>query len=262
MSETSPDPVGPVMLVATNMLRAPATRIGRISKDIVLPRTIPLKGVIGGIVGLLLGLMLAVPFGSLEAIVFGAIGGVAAGVAAVTLSPIQGESFLKWLGLSAANIQKKKVKINGMPAKVYIGIAPLSYTAEGKVLVKSGSVPVIPGTVDERGVIIPHSEALRANRDLAKQLSSSRGHQWAPKGEGKALPATPKQNLESLRKQSKGTEIKPEVKSAPKVMKPSNGIRPESIRSTTPLNEGPSKRNNLPSNKGNKLPANKSRKLK
>lgn len=188
MSDEAPRVRGPVMLVATNMMRPPPTRIGKIGKDFVLPRTIPVLSLIGGVIGSIFGLMIGLLFGSFQGILMGILFGAALGVGAVTLSPIKGESLGKWLGLSAASMRAAKVEIDGEAAKVFIGIAPLAYTAAGRVQMMGGAVNVVEGTVDERGVIIPHSEVTARQRVMAQNITSSRGGDWAPRGEVKTLP--------------------------------------------------------------------------
>lgn len=227
MSEEQQGPSGPIMLVATNMMRPPPTRIGKIGQDIVLPRTIPLLSVMAGAVGLLVGLMFTVPFGNFQTIAIGGILGAAAGVAAATMSPIKGESFAKWLGLTVANGRATKVEINGRTAKVYVGIAPLSYTAAGTTRVVTGATSVAVGSVDERGVLITHSEVLSERRKVAAELTSKRGGQWVPPGEVKTLP--PQRSSSSL---SVAGEKKPKAKEK-------SETAPRSLKDAAPrLNNG------------------------
>jgi hypothetical protein len=49
---------GPVMLAVTNILRPPPARIGKISENFVLPRTIELRKLIAVAVGVLAGMFL------------------------------------------------------------------------------------------------------------------------------------------------------------------------------------------------------------
>lgn len=191
---------GPVMLVATSMMRPPKTRIGRIGKDFTLPFTIPLINLIALALGALVGLMLALPFGSFQGFAFGAIGGGVAGLAAVTMSPIKGESFAKWLGLSVSNLRAQKVSYNGLPAKVYIGVAPLRSTALGKVHMVAGAAEVLPGSVDERGVFISSEKKLADNRMRAAEFVASRGGSLASLGDSKTLPRQQSRSLEQERK--------------------------------------------------------------
>lgn len=156
-SSNQPEALGPPMLSATEILRTPPTRIGKITESIVLPRTVSLVSLIATGVGLVLGAIVSLPF-------FGLLGlrGVllitvlmgAIGLGVVTLSPIKGESFTKWLGLSVARLGKPKVEINGRSARVYIGVAPLLATAGGAVQVLSSATEVRLGDVDERGVLL------------------------------------------------------------------------------------------------------------
>lgn len=189
MSEEQPAPSGPIMLVATNMMRPPPTRIGKIGSDFVLPRTVPVMSLLTGAIGMIVGLIITIPFGNFQTIAIGAILGALAGVAAATMSPIKGESFAKWLGLTVVSSRQRRVEINGKTAKVYIGIAPLSYTAGGVTRMVSGAANVALGSVDERGVLINHSSVMTERRKLAAEVSSTRGGQWVPPGEVRSLPA-------------------------------------------------------------------------
>lgn len=169
---------GPIMLVATNMLRPPQARIGKITKDIVLPRTVSVLSLVAGGAGLIIGMIFALPFRSFEAIMVGAALGTTIGIMVVTMSPIKGESFGKWLGLSVASARAEKVTIDGLAAKVYIGIAPLHYTAAGPMRMKGGAVNVTPGSVDERGVFIPQEVFNEERRQRAEHLKGLRGRSW------------------------------------------------------------------------------------
>lgn len=149
---------GPPMIAATNMLRPPPARIGKISGNITLPRTIELKkaiaagaGGFGGVflwffpLGLIVGYTV---FGLLISVLIGG----AIGVFAVSWSPLRGESLATWLGLTAGRARSDRVEIDGRPVRAYLGIAPLPFTAAGRTEVFASAVDIPPGSHDDRGV--------------------------------------------------------------------------------------------------------------
>ena len=165
MSESTEPASGPVMICMTSALKPPPTRIAKIGDSFVLPRSIPLVQAAAAIGGGLLGLLLfsfTLPlFGFslfrflLTIVIFGFLG-----VLISVWSPLKGESFATWIGLNIGRFKLKKPSINGLPVKAYIGIAPLESSASGPVKIVSGAVDVALGSVDDRGVVIPHNEAI------------------------------------------------------------------------------------------------------
>ena len=155
MSETSPEQVkGPVMINATRVLKNEGTRIGRISKDITLPRTVRLVAAVGVGIGAFVGLILGLIFGgSLQNIAYVMVvtGGI--GYLATSYSPLKGESLATWLSLQVTSALSSK-RIDGKPVQLSVGVAPASRLASGKVQLKRSAVKVSPGTVDERGVLV------------------------------------------------------------------------------------------------------------
>jgi hypothetical protein len=157
---------GPVMLSATEILKTPPLRLGKISENIVLPRSVEVKKV----VAVILGLLAAFP-------IF-AFGGIVIGhsllffilvelfvsilfLLAVSYSPIKGESFSTWLGLASSSKVSGKVMHRGKEVRAYIGIAPLKYSAQGSVRIVPGAVSVPAGAYDERGVPLKATQVLR-----------------------------------------------------------------------------------------------------
>lgn len=157
MSDNKTRVTGPSMFCATSVMKTPPARIGRISKDIVLPRSIELSKLLAGGVGVVFGLILAtvVVGPSLNSLLYGAIIFGAAGVGIVTYSPIQGESLWKWLGLTVT-ARKNQIHVgDDLMGKVYIGVAPVLNVAQNeRVRIIAGAVNVSPDTFDERGVLI------------------------------------------------------------------------------------------------------------
>lgn len=148
------------MLAATNMLRPPPARIGKIGRDFTLPRSVPVKNLVGAIVGAVGSLFLTAVTGSLQIMLFGLFLGGGAGVLAVTWSPMKGESLLKWLSLTGNTARQDRVVINGRKVRAYIGVAPLGWSAKGRTEVLNGAVEVMPGAYDDRGVLIPRRERI------------------------------------------------------------------------------------------------------
>lgn len=153
---------GPVMLSATETLKTPPLRLGRITETIVLPRSIEVKKILAVAVGLIL----AFPFFVILGIVFKhnftlflilESAGAATGLLLVSWSPLKGESFSKWLGLASSSRTSKKVYINGKEVRAYIGIAPLQNGACGSVRIVGAAVTVVPNNFDYRGVPVKKS---------------------------------------------------------------------------------------------------------
>ena len=161
---------GPVMLAATSMLRPPPARIAKLGEDFILPRSVPVKSLIGGVVGLFIGLVLyfliVVPiFGFMLEFMLIVIGGLTAiGVMIVNWSPLKGENWATWATLKVGTASRGKVIIDGHEVRAYIGIAMLPYSAAGKIVIQSGSDEVLPGSVDSRGASLSAIEILRSKK--------------------------------------------------------------------------------------------------
>lgn len=153
------------MICMTSALKPPPVRIAKIGESFVLPRSIPLVQAAAAFAGALVGVILfsfTIPlFGFslfrflVSIFVLGFIG-----VLLAVWSPLKGESFATWIGLSIGRFKLKKPEINGLPVKAYIGIAPLETASSGPVKIVSGAVDVALGSVDERGVLVPHNQAV------------------------------------------------------------------------------------------------------
>jgi len=158
---------GPVMLAVTNILRTPPARIGRLGEHITLPRTIEVKKLIAIGLGVLAGMILwVVPVGVIfghdvtSLLVTATVTGFL-GYLFVTWSPLRGESFGLWLGLSAETVRPGRIRIEGEKVRAYIGVAPLLHTASGPVRIRPGAIDVPAGSVDERGVPYDHADLIR-----------------------------------------------------------------------------------------------------
>ena len=146
------------MLAATSILKKPQIRIAQITDDITLPRSISLKSLLVGIGGFLFGVLFYIIFYSLlfsfTVVSFFFISFLFT-IIAVGLSnyqPLRGENWSSWLNLQAGSAMGGKVEIDGARVRAYIGIAPLNYSASGKINIVSSAQEVLPGSVDDRGV--------------------------------------------------------------------------------------------------------------
>lgn len=189
-----PNDGGPTMLAATALLRPGPARIGSLGKNVTLPRTVRVSALLGALVGGFFGVMLGgvlagVLHDSRFLLYAAGIGGMA-GYAAVSYSPLQGESLATWLALTA-KASRNRVLVAGTPrkvivlpvdepapddavlvaaageyvayatatppqgaqtARVSIGICPLDTLVAGPVRLMRGFVDVPAGSVNARGV--------------------------------------------------------------------------------------------------------------
>lgn len=146
------------MLAATSILKKPQIRIAKITEDIILPRSISLKSLLVGIAGFIFGVVFYLIFYALlfrfTVVSFFFISFLFT-LIAVGLSnyqPLRGENWSSWLNLQAGSARGGKIEIDGVRVKAYIGIAPLNYSASGKINVVSSAQEVFPGSVDDRGI--------------------------------------------------------------------------------------------------------------
>ena len=195
--------IGPSMFSATTVMKTPPTRVGKITKDISLPRTVELKNLIAGGAGALLGLGIAAiaAGGSLRSLLLGAAIFGAMGVAIVTYSPLKGESLSTWIGLTI-KARKNQVSIKpGLVGKAYIGIAPLtSVSANEGIRIISGAVEVPLGSFDERGVLVERSSSKSGKsgvkfpsptHDALRAVDRSNAISW----KSNVIPSTPSFDL-------------------------------------------------------------------
>jgi hypothetical protein len=164
------------MLAVTNILRPPPARIGSLSEDLIFPRTVEVRKLIAVVIGATAGLFvwtfpigLFTGYSVLSLLVVSALFGVA-GLAAVSWSPIRGESLAVWLGLSTETLRAERVRIEGRKVRAYLGVAPLPFTAAGMVRMLPGAITVPAGSVDERGVPVSGAAMLESFRAEAGEL--------------------------------------------------------------------------------------------
>lgn len=153
MAEDQQTLSGPIMLSATSVLKQGPMRIGKISNDIVLPRTIMVKTLVFMIIYGLLGLVIGLIIGGLKSTLYSMSLGIALAYFATSYSPLKGETLSKFIGLSISSSLKSK-QINGMRVKTYVGIVPISRLAQGRLIIFPGAVDIPPSNYDERGALI------------------------------------------------------------------------------------------------------------
>jgi hypothetical protein len=168
MSEQSRER-GPKMLVATEALRAPKLRIGKITNNVVLPRTVPAAALISGLVSSLVFMVLFCTFAgwSTQTVMYSMTFGGAFGVFVVSYSPMRGESLAKWLGLKVRSRRGRARLVRGRPVRLAVGICYVEPKFEGMVRARTGAIPVRAGSFDERGVRVRETvwRAPKANTD-------------------------------------------------------------------------------------------------
>lgn len=144
------------MLCATDALKPPKLRIGRIGGNVTLPRTVPVMSLVAGGIGGLVGLaLIGAIFGySIATIMYGALFGALSGIGMVTYSPLRGESLAKWFGLKLLS-QRRQITIDGKPVRLAVGICYAPQPRTGTFRLRAGSVRVPVGAVDERGALLP-----------------------------------------------------------------------------------------------------------
>jgi len=176
----STGPSGPVMLAATRVLNPGQPRISRIGAGITLPRTVPILNLVVGGAAALIGAVVGASIStSLEGFIYGAVFFAAAALFALSYSPLEGESMLKWfqllLGrqLTAGN----ETRINGQRARICIGICPAPTPANGKVKVVPGAINIAPGQFDERGALI---SAKNGNLDRLERFTTPKAAPTQP----------------------------------------------------------------------------------
>lgn len=145
---------GPVMIVATDVLKAPRARVGRLFGNVTLPRSVEVRTLAAGAVGTLVGLMIwlfpvGIPFRySASSLIYTLMFSTALGVSTLYIQPFKGESLWRWVSLSVAASRERKESAGN----VYVGLAKVGRVAAGPVDVLSGCADVRAGEVDERGV--------------------------------------------------------------------------------------------------------------
>lgn len=166
---------GPVMICATDAMKPPPVRVGRIAGRFSLPRTAQLSsliaGGVGAIVGAVAGLLLQAVVGiGIVGIGYAVALGVGAGLAIRHVSPLRDETLLTWLRLIVTRSAQAQPTIDGERARVAVGIALVPRgLGSRRVPLQLGAVDVDPSNVDDRGV--PVSQRNR-NLDRVVRLPS------------------------------------------------------------------------------------------
>jgi hypothetical protein len=160
------------MLVATEALRPPKLRIGKITNSVVLPRTVPAAALISALVSSLVFVVLFCSFAgwSTQTVMYSMTFGGVFGVFVVSYSPLRGESLAKWLGLKVRSRRGRARLVRGRPVRLAVGICYVEPQFEGLVQARTGAIPVRAGSFDERGVRVRET-VWRAQRESSDQLT-------------------------------------------------------------------------------------------
>lgn len=109
------EPSGPVMLAATRVLHPGPVRIGSLSKNVTLPRTVQLNVVLAGafcaVPGLVVGLMFGQIAGGWSTAILGALAGAFIGKILVTWSPYEKESLARFFTVVTKN-RKGRIEVD------------------------------------------------------------------------------------------------------------------------------------------------------
>lgn len=142
------------MINATRVMKTEGMRIGRISRDITLPRTVRLVTAGAVLGGAIFFVLVAAMFGaSWNNMIYAAMLGGLTGYMLTSFSPLRGESLTTWVTLQITSMRSTR-RIDGKPVMLSVGIAPAQRLPAGKIQLKRSAVKVAPGTVDERGVML------------------------------------------------------------------------------------------------------------
>lgn len=144
------------MLVFTEFLKRGPVRITSLGNNLHLPRAVQLKTVVGGFAGMIIALALGSPllaFFGTAALPWLVGVGILGGSAAVSYSPLRGESFTTWARLEAQSRVGRIETEEGERKKVYIGLCPLPWVGVGHVYLLSASAEVQPDWVDAKRAV-------------------------------------------------------------------------------------------------------------
>ncbi len=144
------------MLVATEALRPPKLRIGKLGNNFTLPRTVSaVKLLTGAGTALIFITIFATLVGwSVQSVMYSATIGALVGVGVVSYSPLKDESLARWFGLKVRSRKGKTRTIKGRPVRLAVGICYVEPPVKGAVQARPGAIPVRAGAHDDRGVRI------------------------------------------------------------------------------------------------------------
>lgn len=152
LEELVNEDAGVPMVCATSVMKPGRSRIGKISGNISLPRTVPIINLVASGVGGFIGLIFGLALGGMESIALGLGLGAGAGWMAVTYSPLRNESLLKWFELQFKS-QTRTRYVNGRRVTVAVGVAIVAAPSSGSVRLLRSAVRVPAGQYDERGAV-------------------------------------------------------------------------------------------------------------
>ena len=142
---------GPPMLIATRVLDPGPARVGRLFGNLTLPRTVELPTLMITGAALFFGIVVGAIVGGLTAMLYGGMFFGIGGYILATYSPLEGESMLRYLGLSIRSSQNT-VRIGDEKFQVAVGTHPIPVPQPGRRRVVASMVDVPPSQYDRRGV--------------------------------------------------------------------------------------------------------------
>ena len=171
---SQPQASGPLMVVATSVMKKPPVRVGQIVEGFALPRPVRLSVLVAAGTGALIGFVLGLVIGGIRSAVYGAAILAALGFLLVTYSPLAGESFAKWIRLTFFGRGKRSahVTFGGERVRVAVGICPVPRPSRGeRVRLWPGSLRVPPSQYDRRGVRLSPKNRNVLEAEIAPGLS-------------------------------------------------------------------------------------------
>jgi len=193
-------PSGPPMVVVTNVIQPGPARIGKLTKRIVLPRTVRLSALISTGAGSIIGGLLAAALSGFDGFIIGVIIGAVLGYGAVTWSPYPGETVWSFAGVMLVRLARTasgfvnvhqtghtRYWYQAFPAgKTYLGTAPCTHHRPlGRFFLIPGAVDVHPENIDERGAL-----RTRRNRNLRRGQGVGLERKPAPRVTDWRIPIT------------------------------------------------------------------------
>jgi hypothetical protein len=187
------------MIIATKVMKPGRARVGKIGNNITLPRTVTIVSLLAGLGGALFGALVGIVVGpSTRSVLLGAAFGAVVGVVLVNYSPLEGESLLKWLGLTL-KARRQRIYVNGQQVRLAIGICPVSRSALGPVRIQRGAVNVPSTQYDARGVLISKNNHNLHDASVSNLMADLLGGHAAPLFPGTPdAPEPPKRARRSL----------------------------------------------------------------
>lgn len=164
------EPSGPVMLAATRVLHPGPVRIGSLSKNVTLPRTVQLNVILAGAVcavpGLLFGMLVGQFVGGWTVAILCALAGAFVGKLAVTWSPYEKESMTRFVSVVAQN-RKGRIEVD------CVGAGQIGEDRSDDVAVCPSCLREVPIRPD--GAVRPHTVNRRFYIGICQLRETIRG---------------------------------------------------------------------------------------